>query len=136
MNKLKDKLIRFMYGRYGVDKLYYGLLALSGVLILANSFVKSPILYLLGWFVLGIMIFRTFSKNIIRRQIENQKFLTFWNKLKSKFLVTGNRVKEIKTHRYRKCPHCRAMLRLPRRTGKHVVSCPRCRKDFNVHVMF
>ena len=136
MNKLKEKLIRFMYGRYGIDRLYYVLLALSVVLMLINAFVNSVILYIAGWVILGIVLFRALSRNIYKRQAENQRFMKYWNKVKPQLSVTGNRLKEIKSHRYRKCPHCKAMLRLPRRTGKHAVTCPRCHRDFDVRVLF
>ena len=39
-----------------------------------------------------------------------------------------------KTHIYRKCPNCKAEIRLPKKKGKHVCTCPRCKKDFDVIV--
>lgn len=135
MEKLRDKIIRFMYGRYGADQLYYGLLILSFVLMLINAFIRLLILDIAVWAILILMIYRTFSRNIYKRQLENQKFLKIWNPIKSKLSLLISRIKESKTHRYRKCLHCKAILRLPKRKGRHTVNCPRCHRDFDVRVL-
>ncbi|NLB79074.1 MAG: hypothetical protein GX796_09615 [Clostridiaceae bacterium] len=134
MGKFREKIIRFMYGRYGSDKLYYALLILCFVLMLANAFIRLVALDIIVWAILILMIYRTFSRNIYKRQLENQKFLKVWNPIKSKFSLLISRIKESKTHRYRKCPHCKAILRLPLRKGRHTVNCPRCHKDFEVNI--
>lgn len=136
MGKLRARLISFMYGRYGVDQLYYGMLVLSLVIMVINAFVRFFVLDLLVWAILVLMVFRTFSRNIYKRRLENQRFLKFWRPVKSKFSITFARIKEFRTKRYRKCSHCKAMLRLPRKTGKHVVNCPRCHRDFDVRVLW
>lgn len=136
MKDFKNKLIRFMYGRYGTDQLYIATIALSFILVIANSFIHSPIIRGLLWVVLALTFYRTFSKNIYKRQRENQMFLKFWNPIKAKFTLTFRRLKDIKTHRYRTCPHCKKVLRLPRKTGNHTVNCPVCRNDFKVKIMF
>ncbi|NLX64036.1 MAG: hypothetical protein GX022_04580 [Clostridiaceae bacterium] len=134
MERFREKIIRFMYGRYGIDQLYYGLLTLGFILMLVNSLLRLAVLDILVWAVLILMIFRVLSRNIYKRQIENQKFLSIWNPVKSKLSVSVRRIKEIKTHRYRKCVHCKAILRLPKRKGRHTVTCPRCHQDFKVHI--
>ncbi|ERK30298.1 hypothetical protein [Clostridium intestinale] len=136
MKDFKNKLIRFMYGRYGTDQLYIAAIALYFILVIAYSFIRSPIIIGLSWVVLILTFYRTFSKNIYKRQRENQMFLKFWNPIKSKFSLTFRRLKDIKTHRYRTCPHCKKVLRLPRKTGNHTVTCPACRNDFKVKIKF
>ncbi len=135
MGKFKEKLISFMYGRYGADQLYYAMLILSLVIMFVNTIIRLFVLDILVWIILILMIYRTFSRNIYKRQLENQKFLKLWKPIKSKFSLFFVRVKEIRTNRYRKCPHCKAMLRLPRKTGNHAVNCPRCHKDFDVKII-
>ena len=140
MGNFKDKLARFMYGRYGTDQLYNALNVLCLVLIVFNFFIHSTILTtiisLSLFAVLTFMIFRTLSKNIYKRRSENEKFLKLWRPFKAKSSFTIRRVKEIKTHRFRRCPHCKKVLRLPRRTGKHTVNCPCCHKDFELNILF
>ena len=134
MKNFKDKFSHFMSGRYGADQLYYALTGLCFTLMIANSFIHSDVINTVIWAALILMIFRTFSRNILKRQIENEKFLKIWNPVKQEFSLTGRRIKEIKTNRYRKCPHCKVVLRLPRKTGKHTVECPHCHKEFQVRV--
>ncbi|NLK67659.1 MAG: hypothetical protein GX283_00625 [Clostridiaceae bacterium] len=135
MGSFRDKLTRFMYGRYGIDKLYYALAILSFVLLVINAFVHSSILSIIVWIILILMIYRVLSKNIYKRQKENAIFIKAWNWLKSKILLAVRRIKEIRTHRYHRCPHCKAMLRLPRKRGKHTVQCPRCKEDSKMRVI-
>jgi len=122
-----------MYGRYGYDALsktllwvYAGLLLLHMILSL---FIESPFLYLMNMLVsfslVAYILFRTMSRNIQKRREENAKFVGFWQ-------LRRNKHRDRKTHVYRKCPKCKAVLRLPKAKGKHTVSCPRCRERFEV----
>jgi len=132
---LKEKLTQFMYGRYGTDQLYYVLIGLYFVLVVANAFLNLYVLSMLMWAVLLLTFFRTFSRNLYKRRMENEKLLKVWSFIKSKYSFSLRRIKEIKTHRYRKCPNCKAFLRLPRKTGKHTVKCPKCYKEFEVQIL-
>ncbi len=134
MSNFRDKLARFMYGRYGSDQLNNALTLFCLVLIILNAFLQVAVINLLVWAVLVWSIYRTFSRNVTKRSIENQKFLKVWDPVKGKASLVMRRFKEIKTHRYRKCPQCKAVLRLPRRTGIHTVDCPRCHNEFQVRI--
>ena len=142
MNKLKNALYRFMYGRYGTDNLSRAILwCYSGVLILylilyvvfgftmGENALAMTILHVCYFLVAGalvyLLIFRMFSRNIAKRRAENEKFCGF-------FKLRKNIYRDRKTHVYRKCPKCRAVLRLPRSKGKHTVVCPRCKERFEV----
>ena len=122
-----------MYGRYGYDALSKTLLwVYVGVLVLymiLSLFIESPFLYLVHTLVsfslVGYILFRTMSRNIPKRRAENERFLNFWR-------LRKNKRRDRKTHVYRKCPKCKAVLRLPKAKGKHTVSCPRCRERFEV----
>ena len=122
-----------MYGRYGYDALSKTLLwVYVGVLVLymiLSLFIESPFLYLVHTLVsfslVGYILFRTMSRNIPKRRAENERFLNFWQ-------LRKNKRRDRKTHVYRKCPKCKAVLRLPKAKGKHTVSCPRCRERFEV----
>ena len=133
MGKLKNKLYRFMYGRYGNDALnkfltwvYFGwVVALSIVSLFVDS-VWFSVFYWLSSLALMIWLFsRMFSKNIAARRKENERFCGF-------FRLQKNKRRDRKTHVYRKCPECKAVLRLPKSKGKHFVVCPRCKNRFKV----
>lgn len=133
MGKFKSKLYRFMYGRYGTDTLGKVLLVTYFVIVFVYTFIgffiNNPWVDAIVWLVctvLGVtVIARMFSRKIAKRRQENEKFCGF-------FKLIRNKVRDRKTHVYRKCPKCGAVLRLPRAKGKHTVVCPRCSNRFNV----
>ena len=136
MNNFKSKLISFMYGRYGIDELYYGLTVLWLAMLLLRTVTGFFLFSILGWACLIIMIWRSFSRNIARRRAENAVFLRFWDPVKAWFKLQFARVRDCRTSVYRKCPDCRAVIRLPRKRGEHSAVCPRCGKRFDVRVLF
>ena len=133
MGKFKNWLYRFMYGRYGGDTLNKVLIWVYAIWIILLSvimvFVDSIWLSLFYWISsLALMFwifFRMFSRNIYARRKENERFCGFFKLRKNKF-------RDRKTHVYRKCPKCKAVLRLPKSKGKHFVVCPRCKNRFEV----
>lgn len=139
MNKFRYKLIKFMEGRNGVDKLTSWLFVFYVIVGLIRAFIRNPIA---GHIISGFMaviflyaIFRTLSKNIYARQKENYAFSAFITKITPHFTLLRDRIKDIRTKRYRHCPQCRKVLRLPYKRGKHNVRCPVCGTDFDVHIL-
>ena len=144
----KNRLARFLYGRYGTDNLYNALfltqiivLFLGAVLNLlghvsATFAIISYILYSISLVLFGFTLFRFFSRNITKRRIENQKYLRFRERWHSRFRLLKNRFREGKTHVFRRCKQCKATLRLPRKRGRHAVKCPCCQQRFHVTILF
>ncbi len=122
-----------MYGRYGYDTLGKTLLwVYLGVVIaytVFSIFIDSAIIYvfylLLSSALVVYTIWRAMSRSIAKRRAENEKFCGF-------FRLRRNKWRDRKTHVYRKCKHCKAVLRLPKARGKHTVVCPRCKNRFDV----
>lgn len=122
-----------MYGRYGTDTLskvlLYVYFAFVLICTIVSIFVRSIWFSLFYYVVASALIVwmfsRMFSKNIAARKRENDKFCGFFRLRKNKF-------RDRKTHVYRKCPACKAVLRLPKAKGKHFVVCPRCKNRFEV----
>ena len=135
MGKLKNKLAQFMYGRYGTDQLYIALIGAYFVLIVANTFISSTVINIFMSAVLVYTMFRALSRNVYKRRMENEKFMKIWRPIKAQGSLMIRRVKEIKTHRFRKCPHCKKVLRLPRMRGKHTVKCPCCNVEFELRIL-
>ena len=130
--KFRERFARFMAGRYGVDALNQGLMILYFVLLVAGLF-WWPIT-VLGYAALVWLVFRMFSRNIYKRQQENLKYLKVKNKFTGFWGLQKRKWQDRKTHRYRKCPHCKATVRLPFKKGKHTVCCPKCKTDFQVKI--
>ena len=135
MNKLKYKFALFMQGRYGIDDFYKFLLAIYTVLLILNCFIRSARIYLALLLLLFYIFFRVFSKNIASRQKENAKYLILKRKVGIFLQGTKKRFSD-KDHVYRRCPHCKATLRFPRKKGAHDAVCPKCRKKLKVKIYF
>ena len=125
---MREKLQRFMIGRYGMDELGRFLNAVSLVLLIVSLFV--PLLSPLVLALLVLIFFRMFSRNRLKRTQENGAYLRLRHKLKTWFAARVQRMKESKTHRYYRCPSCRQSLRVPKGKGKIAITCPKCRKVF------
>ncbi|MGN0695183.1 MAG: hypothetical protein ACI4J5_00285 [Oscillospiraceae bacterium] len=134
MNKFRDKLLRFMQGRYGADDLYRFSAAAAGILLILNIFLKSYALWLFLTILLIWIYYRALSRNIGARQAENRAFLKIKGDVGRHFRIAKLMIRDRKTYCYKKCPVCKKMLRLPRRKGRHTVNCPQCKNDFNVKI--
>lgn len=134
MERFRAALQRLMYGRYGVDELYYALLVLWLVLWVVQIFLPWRAAILVPMLVLLYAMFRVFSRNIPRRRAENDWYRRKREALQRRGRLMRRRWAERKTHAYKTCPHCRAVVRLARVKGKHTCTCPRCRRDFPVRM--
>ncbi|MBQ1955469.1 MAG: hypothetical protein II350_06980 [Clostridia bacterium] len=136
MSKFKQRLIRFASGRYGMDRLYYFISGLALIVMIVYVFVQKWWLYPIILLLLGWGIFRVFSRNIYKRRKENQILTNILRSVGGFFKLNWNRIRYMGTKVFKKCPHCKAVLRLPRKRGSHSVRCPRCSKAFDVKVTF
>ena len=125
-----QKLKEFMYGRYGADQLSFALTVSGFVFYTVYVFSRFRLLYLFSLIVYGIAIYRTLSKNITKRRIENQKFMSLWYKVKNKWVGIRADFEERKNYKHFKCPGCGQKIRIPRGRGKVEIRCPKCSNKF------
>ncbi|MGM9935312.1 MAG: hypothetical protein ACI32Y_09340 [Clostridium sp.] len=125
-------LRKFMYGRYGVDELSTVLVVLSLILVVLSGILPRSlrVLSLIAYIPMIIYIYRTFSKNIFKRQQEYYKYLSFKNSSLSKLRKYKERIQGSRTHKYFKCPNCGQELRVPKGNGKITITCPKCKTSF------
>ena len=128
--KLKDRFIRFMYGRYGVDS--FGKFTIWGslILMLIAGWTHRGILSLLAWAGIIYSYFRMFSKNTYKRAAENQKYLQMTRGIRTFFYRQRNMITQRKTHHIYKCPSCKQKSRVPKGKGKIEIRCPKCNTRF------
>ena len=126
----------FMQGRYGNDKLNNFILILTAILYFINLFARSTILMLIVLLLVLLVVFRSLSKNITKRLYENRRFISLYTAVADFCKRQYMKLRDIRTHRYVRCPNCRAQLRLKKRTGTQHIHCPRCGKDFTKNILF
>ena len=136
--RLREKLIRFMYGRYGSDELNKFLMwvyiALAVISLILSFFTSTFIIQLVLYALFFYTFYRMLSKKIYVRQAENRRFLEIKSKALKYFNYRKNKWKYRKTHVYKKCPSCKVRVRFPRKKGEHTVVCPKCRHSFHVNI--
>ncbi len=134
--RFRNKTIRFMSGRYArLDTLGSAIMLLYALLCIVNAFFCSTILSVIIFALLALSLARILSKNISKRSSENQRFLRFWTAVKREVKLVFDRMRNIKTNRFRKCPHCKAIIKLPNKRGSHIVRCPKCGEKFDVKIL-
>ena len=126
---MREKLMRFMYGRYGMDQFGRFLIGVAMILMLLSLFGPN-IFYTLAVVVMVYAYFRMFSKQTYKRAGENQKYLQYEWKVKNWFGKKKREIKQLKTHHIYKCPNCKQKIRVPRGRGKIAITCKKCSHEF------
>ena len=114
---MKEKFIRFMQGRYGVDQLSKFILILGLVFVVISALFNnalSLLTYILGWVMVIYCYFRIFSRNIPKRYAENQAYLAKTYKIRTFFGKQKNIWQQRKTHHIYTCPSCKQKIRIPK----------------------
>lgn len=132
---MKEKFIRFMQGRYGVDQLSKFTMGVAlTCIILAMFFSRAggigALLDTVGLAALVYTYFRMLSKNISKRYAENQWYLTKTSKIRMRLNKEINLMKQRKTYHIYMCPGCKQKIRIPRGKGKIEIQCPKCHTKF------
>lgn len=127
---MKEKLIRFMYGRYGMDSFGKCTIITGVIAIILASFTDSLLLTMLAWLCIIYSYYRMFSRNIYKRSSENQVFLKKTYKIRTFFGRQKNIMAQRKTHHIYKCPTCKQKIRVPKGKGRIEIRCPKCNTTF------
>ena len=143
MNKFRYKMFQFMQGRRGLDQFSRFLLMVSALFFLISIFWFNSITYPLAMTIAIYANFRAFSKNLYKREQENNWFLA------QKYKFTGGRTfgrtgqsaygynrpsYDMQNYVYFKCPACGQKLRAPRGKGKIMIKCQHCSNQFEKKV--
>ena len=147
---IKDRLIRFMQGRYGADEFVRFLngtgfvsllIALVFTVISSGLAARHPVgsivfrvlyfvFYIFGIILIVYCMVRMFSKNTAKRHAENTRFLYKKNAIQRKWRNLSDRWKNRKIYHYLKCPKCGQSLRVPKHKGKIRITCSKCGEQF------
>lgn len=133
---MKEKFMRFMQGRNGVDQFarFTMGVALAAIVLTLFTGTRSGIgafLDLFGMAAIVYTYFRIFSKNISKRYQENQKYLQMTDKLRARFRKEKRMMSQRKDYHIYSCPGCGQKIRIPRGGFKKVeIECPKCHTKF------
>lgn len=126
---MKQKFIQFMQGRYGDDEFNRFLMMCALVLIVISLFIRSRILLFLYMLVLTYCLYRSMSRNIVARSIENQKYNHQLNKVYHT-ISAKRKDHEEKDYKHFVCPKCTQIVRVPKNRGELEIKCPTCHEKF------
>lgn len=126
----------FWERRYGSDELSIALL-IAAVAIMYLAWIPAlRICMLVALALLAWSLYRTFSANIPAREAERRSFLRVRRRVFLPMILLKHRWKNRKTHNCYVCPHCTAIVRVPKpeHQGKIRVHCPSCGHSFEKKV--
>lgn len=119
----------FFSGRNGPDAVSVCTSFMACLLLIVSMFLPRTVgnaLWFLALVLLASSYFRIFSRNISRRQQENQRFLQLvapitrrWNQIKT-------RRRQRNLYCFFKCPQCGTVLRVPKGKGRIRITCKSC----------
>ena len=127
---MKERMQRFMAGRYGNDQLNQFIFIVAIISMVLEIITRQSLFYTLTLVLLILAYVRVFSRNINKRYEENMKFL----QKKDAILNTFRRQKYYAAQRRNfhiyTCPQCKQKIRIPKGKGKISITCPKCRTSF------
>ncbi len=127
---MRERMVRFMQGRYGVDALSRCLMWFAMAFVIVDMFARTMVLSTIGVVMILYVYYRMFSKNYIKRQAENGWFLRHTYKLRMFFLKQKDYAKIRKDYHIYTCSQCGQKIKIPRNKGKIMVTCPKCHNQF------
>ena len=137
---------QFMRGRRGWDQLCFFLMISSFIMEILGRILRNGIVYYVGLALFIYAIFRMMSRNIPKREAENQKYLQITNRFRNRRYFHQQKKNGTYTYTqseqsrngaygstvyaYYYCPSCKQQVRIPAGKGRVMVTCPRCGEKF------
>lgn len=130
MAGFRERMTKFMYGRYGTDELSKVYLVLAIACLAVHLITRFSPMYLAGMALLIYGLYRSFSRNTAKMSAQNQKYMTWRYKRIVKLNQAKKQWAERKEYRFYRCPDCNQKVRVPRGRGKIAITCPKCKTEF------
>ena len=125
-----NKTRAFIQRVYGIDRFNKALFVILILISVIQAFARNQYLYIAYAIVFSYMLFRMFSKQHMKRYLENQKYLQVEKAIKQPFVNFVQGVKDFPKFKYFKCSKCRTKVRIPRKKGNVMITCPKCKNRF------
>lgn len=127
---------KFMAGRYGGDD-YGRFLSVVAIVLVVISVIFSNLVSIISsiTFILGLLLifycyYRMFSRDVVSRSEENQKYLNNRYQISVARQQRKERNAQKADFKFFKCPKCGVLNRIPKGKGKIEVTCPKCGEKF------
>ena len=127
---MKERMQRFMAGRYGNDKLNQFIFIVAIISMVLEIITRQSLFYTLTLVLLILAYVRVFSRNINKRYEENMKFLQKKDAILNKFRKQKYYAAQRRNFHIYTCPQCKQKIRIPKGKGKISITCPKCRTSF------
>lgn len=124
-----QRMFHFFQARPGYDAYTFFLVLVFFLLRGVTQFTHFFPLLIPAYLALIYALFRFFSRNAEKRQMENARFMALIRTIFHWFRFQKT-VRADKDHRYFKCPNCGQPLRVPRGKGRIQVFCSSCGVHF------
>ena len=124
----------FLAGRYGTDALNKAMSLAACVLLILSMFIHglagTVIMALATVLLVGCYV-RMLSRDYVRRQAENAKYLQLVAPITRKTSQLRTRVRQRNIYSFFKCPNCSTVLRVPKNKGHVRITCKTCGNVFD-----
>lgn len=127
---MKERMQRFMAGRYGNDQLNQFIFIMAIISMVLEIITRQSLFYTLTLVLLILAYVRVFSRNINKRYEENMKFLQKKDAILNKFRKQKYYAAQRRNFHIYTCPQCKQKIRIPKGKGKISITCPKCRTSF------
>lgn len=127
---MKERMQRFMAGRYGNDQLNQFIFIVAIISMVLEIITRQSLFYTLTLVLLILAYVRVFSRNINKRYEENMKFLQKKDAILNKFRKQKYYASQRRNFHIYTCPQCKQKIRIPKGKGKISITCPKCRTSF------
>ena len=127
---MKERMQRFMAGRYGNDQLNQFIFIVAIISMVLEIITRQSLFYTLTLVLLILDYVRVFSRNINKRYEENMKFLQKKDAILNKFRKQKYYAAQRRNFHIYTCPQCKQKIRIPKGKGKISITCPKCRTSF------
>ena len=127
---MKERMQRFMAGRYGNDQLNQFIFIGAIISMVLEIITRQSLFYTLTLVLLILAYVRVFSRNINKRYEENMKFLQKKDAILNKFRKQKYYAAQRRNYHIYTCPQCKQKIRIPKGKGKISITCPKCRTSF------
>ena len=127
---MKERMQRFMAGRYGNDQLNQFIFIVAIISMVLEIITRQSLFYTLTLVLLILAYVRVFSRNINKRYEKNMKFLQKKDAILNKFRKQKYYAAQRRNFHIYTCPQCKQKIRIPKGKGKISITCPKCRTSF------